>query len=53
MILPDLETKRLLLRKVEEQDVEAVFTCWMQDTDVSKYMIWEASDDINEAKEFI
>ncbi len=53
MILPELETKRLILRKMEKQDVEAVFNGWMKDTDVSKYMFWEASNDINEAKEFI
>jgi len=40
-------------KKVREDDVQAVFDCWMQDEDVSRYMWWKASEDINEAKGFV
>jgi len=53
MITPKLETARLLLREIYPDDVEAVFQCWMQDEDVSRYMCWKASSDMNEAKKFV
>jgi len=53
MITPRMETERLLLREIHEDDVDAIFSCWMQDEDVSRYMWWKASDDINDAKEFV
>jgi ribosomal-protein-alanine N-acetyltransferase len=53
MVTPKLETDRLLLREIHADDVEAIFNCWMQDEDVSKYMYWKASDDINETMKFV
>lgn len=53
MITPRIETDRLLLREIHKEDLEDIFNCWMQDEDVSRYMWWKASDDINEAKEFV
>lgn len=53
METPKLQTERLLLRKVQSDDVDAIFNCWMQDEEVSKYMCWKASDDINKAKAFV
>lgn len=53
MKTPRLETDRLLLRKIHSEDVDAIFNCWMQDEDVSRYMWWKASSDINETKGFI
>lgn len=53
MITPRLETDRLLLREIHSYDTETIFKCWMQDEEVSRYMWWKASDDINEAKEFV
>ena len=50
---PILETERLLLRPVKADDVTAIFDCWMQDEDVSRYMCWKASSDINGAKDFV
>ena len=44
---PRLETDRLLLREVQENDVEDIFHCWMKDEEVSRYMCWKASDDIS------
>lgn len=53
MITPKLATDRLILRKIHPDDTEAIFNCWMQDENVSRYMWWKASDDVNEAKEFV
>lgn len=53
MITPKLETERLILREIHSEDIMAIFNCWMQDEEVSRYMWWKASDDINEAKEFV
>lgn len=53
MKTPRMETERLLLREVQAQDVDDIFACWMQDEDVSRYMCWKASDDIEEAKGFV
>ena len=53
MKTPRLETERLLLREVQENDVNSIFECWMQDEDVSRYMWWKASSEIEEAKGFV
>lgn len=53
MTTPKLETDRLILREIHLDDTEAIFCCWMQDEEVSKYMWWRASNDINKAKEFV
>ena len=53
MRTPRIETKRLLLREIEETDVNDIFNCWMQDEDVSRYMCWKASNDRKDAKEFV
>ena len=53
MLTPKLETERLILRQIKNEDVDAIFKCWMQDEDVSRYMYWKASKDINEAQKFV
>lgn len=53
MTTPKLETDRLILREIHSDDAEAIFSCWMQDENVSRYMWWKASNDISEAKEFV
>ena len=53
MITPKLETDRLILREIHSDDTEAIFHCWMQDENVSRYMWWKAGDDINEVKDFV
>ena len=50
---PRIETGRLLLREIQETDVKAIFDCWMQDEDVSRYMYWKASSDIAETENFV
>ena len=53
MYTPELETERLLLRHIEADDLQEIFSCWMQDEEVSRYMYWKNSSDINETKKFI
>lgn len=53
MKTPRLETERLLLREVQENDAEEIFDCWLQDEEVSKYMWWKACNDIEEAHKFV
>lgn len=53
MITPRIETNRLLLREIQETDVDDIFDCWMQDEDVSRYMWWKASNDIAEVQKFV
>lgn len=50
---PLLETDRLILRQICKEDVEEIFSCWMSDIEVSKYMWWKASDDIKDVEEFV
>lgn len=53
MQTPELKTERLILRPIQEKDTEEIFACWMQDEDVSRYMYWKSSDDINVTKKFV
>lgn len=48
----ELETDRLNLRRLREDDVEAVFYGWANDPEVTKYLTWNAHTDI-EQTEFI
>ena len=32
-----LETERLILRKIEMSDYEAIYNCWTSDENVTKY----------------
>ena len=53
MNTPELRTERLILRQVKREDVQEIFDCWMRDEDVSRYMYWKSSDDINATREFV
>lgn len=53
MKTPRIETNRLLLREIQETDINDIFSCWMQDEDVSRYMWWKASCDIAETQSFV
>lgn len=53
MSTPELETDRLILRKICSEDIKEIFDCWMRDEAVSRYMWWKASDDINDTREFV
>ena len=53
MLTPIIETERLRLRRFDAADTKEVFECWQSDHEVSKYMMWESSDNIADAQEFI
>lgn len=50
MRMINLETTRLLLRAIQENEVNEIWKCWMQDEEVSRYMWWKASYDIAETE---
>ena len=45
-----LETDRLILRKLKEDDAEEVYKNWTSDDNVSKYMRWNTHKSIEETK---
>ena len=53
MLTPILNTDKLILWSIREEDAEEIFKCWMDDEEVSRYMLCKASDDVKEAKEFV
>lgn len=53
MKTPQLKTERLDLRSVKKEDVDEIFEGWMKDERISKYMLWNASDDREHAKQFV
>jgi ribosomal-protein-alanine N-acetyltransferase len=48
----EIETERLILRTVTEDDAEAVYK-WASDPDVNKYMIYPLHKDISVTKEWL
>ena len=46
----ELETKRLVLRKLRADDAESIFRNWASDSEVTKYVTWNVHKDINETK---
>ena len=36
----EIETKRLLLRKLRKDDAESIFRNWASDSEVAKYVTW-------------
>ena len=42
----ELETERLILRRFELTDAEAVFRNWANDPDVTKYLTWPTHTDV-------
>lgn len=53
MTTPQLATDRLNLREIRPEDVNEIYHCWMQDEEVSRYMYWKASSNIDDTKEFV
>lgn len=50
--LPIIETERLILRKIKENDVNDLFE-YASKEEVTKYLPWDTNKKINDAKEFI
>lgn len=47
-----LETSRLILRKIEENDYIQAFNNWCNDYEVTKYTLWDKHNSIDETKQF-
>jgi ribosomal-protein-alanine N-acetyltransferase len=50
--LPDLETKRLLLRKMRLDDAEAMFA-YASDPEVTRYVLWDTHRSIEDSESFL
>lgn len=48
-----VETERLILRRFKEDDVKAIYETWLSDPEVSKYMIWNYQEDIEDTKKWL
>jgi len=45
-----LETERLILRKTQLSDAEQMFNNWASDLEVTKYLLWQTHESIEETK---
>lgn len=52
-ITENLETKRLVLRKLSIHDAEDVFRNWASDENVSKFMTWSTHKNIDETRTWL
>lgn len=48
-----IETNRLILRKIQVDDVEQVYNNWCSDPLVSKYVTWETHNNIEQTRDYI
>lgn len=48
-----IETKRLILRKLDISDLEQVYNNWCSDSKVTKYVTWDTHKNIEQTKEYI
>ena len=48
-----LETERLILRRFESSDAEAMFNNWASDAEVTKFLTWPAHSDVSVSKAVI
>lgn len=51
-MFPELETERLILREIVEEDSEAIFACFSKD-EVTKYYGQETLESLEQAKKFV
>ena len=49
----ELETERLILRKLCEDDAEAMFRNWTSNPNVAKYVTWQVHENIEETKAYL
>ena len=50
--LPEMETPRLLLRKIRRRDAADLFE-WCSDDQVARYVLWDAHEQISETRSYI
>ena len=48
-----LETERLILRRFELADADAMFNNWANDAEVTKYLTWPTHTDVSVSKAII
>lgn len=48
-----LETERLILRKLKESDAEVAYNNWTSDEEVSKFVRWSTHKNLEETKEYL
>jgi len=48
-----LETERLVLRRFEASDAEAMFNNWTSDDEVTKFLTWSAHSDVSVSRSLI
>lgn len=48
--MKELNTKRLKLRKLKEDDASSIFYNWASDEEVTKYITWDAHKSIEDTK---
>ena len=53
LLLDELSTERLVLRKLVIDDVNSIFNNWANDPEVTKYMTWKAHKSIEETKQIL
>ena len=49
----ELETDRILLRRISVDDAEKMYNNWASDPEVSKYVTWPTHKDINVTKDLL
>ncbi|MBQ8094715.1 MAG: GNAT family N-acetyltransferase [Clostridia bacterium] len=49
--LPQLETERLILRRIRMSDADDIFA-YSKDPEVARYVLWDAQTDIREARQY-
>jgi len=48
-----IKTKRLVLHRVRSADAEAIFTTYVQDHEVTRWLVWRPHRDIEETRDFV
>lgn len=51
--MKELVTKRLLLRKLREDDSSSIFNSWASDPEVTKYLQWDPHESIEDTKKIL
>ncbi|MBR6336953.1 MAG: GNAT family N-acetyltransferase [Ruminococcus sp.] len=49
----ELETQRLKLRHITEDDAERIFSCWASDPEVTRFVTWNAHTDICQTNDYV
>lgn len=50
--MPDIQTDRLLLRRITMKDAQDIFE-YSRDEDVARYVLWNAQKNVSEAKDYV